>query len=69
MKNMLIKPSEEELKKDFAGGADYYIFNSGEYLCPTSNLLKGVSQTSKCCVSLNLSQRKMVILGNFILKK
>lgn len=29
MTNMLVKPTEEELEKDFADGADYYIFNAG----------------------------------------
>ena len=31
MKNMLIKPTPEELEADFADGADYYIFNAGEF--------------------------------------
>lgn len=29
MKNMLIRPTEEELKKDFSGDVDFYIFNAG----------------------------------------
>lgn len=29
MKNMLIRPTEEELKKDFNGDVDFYIFNAG----------------------------------------
>jgi phosphoenolpyruvate carboxykinase (ATP) len=62
MKNMMIKPTEEELKKDFADGADYYIFNAGEFPAPSTGILPGVSK-SGTCVSVNLSERKMVILG------
>jgi phosphoenolpyruvate carboxykinase (ATP) len=29
MKNMLIRPTEEELKRDFNGDVDFYIFNAG----------------------------------------
>lgn len=31
MTNMLIKPTQAELDRDFADGADYYIFNAGEF--------------------------------------
>ena len=59
MRNMLIKPSKKELQEDFAEGADYYIFNAGEFHANTS--VPGVN--IKTAVSLNFQQRKMVILG------
>lgn len=31
MNNMLIRPTPQELETDFADGADYYIFNAGEF--------------------------------------
>lgn len=31
MRNMLIVPTEEELKKDFNDGVDFHIFNAGEF--------------------------------------
>ena len=62
MRNMMIVPTEEELKKDFALGADYYIFNAGEYTAPTQKWIPGLGP-NKCCVSVNLSERRMVILG------
>ena len=30
MHNMLIRPTEEQLRTQFSDGADYYIFNAGE---------------------------------------
>lgn len=32
MTNMLIKPTPQELERDFSDGADYYIFNAGEFM-------------------------------------
>ena len=32
MTNMLIRPTAEQLNKDFSDGADYYIFNAGEFM-------------------------------------
>ena len=58
MRNMLIKPTEQELKTDFTD-IDYYIFNAGEYYA--SPLIKGV--TDKTSVSINFTERKAVILG------
>lgn len=54
MRNMLIRPTEEELKTDFADGADYYIFNAGEMPAPHGGVIKGLGD-NKCCVSVNLS--------------
>jgi phosphoenolpyruvate carboxykinase (ATP) len=59
MQNMLIRPTEEELKRDFSNGADYTIFNAGEF--PANSLTKGM--TSNTSVDLNLSTKEMVILG------
>lgn len=61
MKNMLIVPTEEELKNDFFGQnePDYVIYNAGEM---NAGLYEGV--TSKTSVSLNFSERKMCILGS-----
>lgn len=63
MRNMMIVPTEEELKKDFALGADYYIFNAGEYAAPTQKWIPGLGP-NKCCVSVNLSERRMTVLGS-----
>ncbi len=59
MHNMLVRPTEQELNDDFSDGADYYIFNAGEF--HANPLIKGV--TSNTAVSLNFQERKMVILG------
>jgi phosphoenolpyruvate carboxykinase (ATP) len=59
MRNMLIKPTNEELARDFVNGAEYNIFNAGEF--PASTLVPGIE--SKTCVTLNLSEKKFVILG------
>lgn len=40
MHNMLVRPTIQELEKDFADGADYYIFNAGE--CPANQSVPGV---------------------------
>jgi len=58
----MIVPTEEELKKDFALGADYYILNAGEYTAPTQKWIPGLG-ASKTCVSVNLSERRITILG------
>lgn len=60
MTNMLIMPNQEQLSTDFFGqnGPDYVIMNAGEM---SAGMYEGVG--SKTCVSLNFSERKMVILG------
>lgn len=64
MRNMLIVPTEQELREDFdAKGVDFHIVNSGEFPCPSSSLLKGTNPASRCNVSVNLSDRRMIILG------
>jgi len=59
MRNMLIVPTPEEITKEFSEDIDYHIVNAGEF--PASMRIKGV--TSETCVSLNFSERKVVILG------
>lgn len=58
MRNMLIRPTQAELKSDF-NDIDYHIFNSGEF--PATPLIEGV--TSNTNVSVSFTERKMVILG------
>lgn len=59
MKNMLIRPTNEELERDFQGEVDFHIFNAGEMSATTK--IPGVG--SDTCVSVNLTEKKMVILG------
>eukprot|EP01086_Lenisia_limosa_P006051 TRINITY_DN242_c0_g1_i2.p1 TRINITY_DN242_c0_g1~~TRINITY_DN242_c0_g1_i2.p1 ORF type:complete len:529 (+),score=148.57 TRINITY_DN242_c0_g1_i2:62-1648(+) len=57
MRNMLVRPTDDELK-DF-GEPDFTIYNAGEF--PASSMVKGVD--SKTSVSLNFAAREMVVLG------
>lgn len=59
MTNMLIRPTQAELDRDFQDGADYYIFNAGEFRA--SKHIPDV--VNDVAVSLNFEQGKMVILG------
>jgi len=61
MHNMLIRPTEEELKKDFSQGADFNIFNAGELAAP--NFIPEASKGSETCVAVDLTNRNMVIMG------
>lgn len=60
MHNMLVRPTMQELQEEFAEGADYYIFNAGEF--QANKHIPGVIGSE--AISLNLQQRKMVILGS-----
>jgi len=63
MRNMLVVPSDEELKEDFvANKIDIHVLNAGEFMAPVSPLIKGLGSDG-CCVSLNLSKNRMTILG------
>lgn len=43
MKNMLIEPTEDELKNDFdVNGVDFHILNAGEFPAPGSELIPGI---------------------------
>lgn len=59
MKNMLIVPTEAELAKDFNENVDFHIFNGGEF--PATTSIDGVA--TKTCVAVNLTEKKMTILG------
>lgn len=57
MRNMLIRPTEDELKS--FGEPDYIIFNAGAFPANKyTNLM-----TSKTSISLNFENREIVILG------
>jgi len=62
MRNMLVVPTEEELKKDFLDQVDFHIFNAGEMLAPAQSIIKGVGK-NRCCVAVNLSENRMSIMG------
>jgi len=61
MKNMLIRPTDEELKRDFVHdkNIDFHIFNAGELLAPQP--IPGTS--SPTSVQVNFSDRTLTILG------
>jgi len=64
MRNMMIMPTEEELREDFdKNGVDFHIFNAGEFPCPSSPLLEGVNPKNRCNVTVNLTDKRMIILG------
>ncbi|KAH7102869.1 ATP-utilizing phosphoenolpyruvate carboxykinase [Auriculariales sp. MPI-PUGE-AT-0066] len=57
MNNMLIRPTEEELK-DF-GEPDFIIYNAGQF--PANRFTKGMSSSTS--VEINFKRMEMVILG------
>ena len=57
MRNMLIRPTQEELER--FGEPDYVIINAGAF--PANRLTQGMSSTTS--VDLNFEDREMVILG------
>ncbi|KAJ3105410.1 Protein kinase C-like 1 [Phlyctochytrium planicorne] len=57
MRNMLIRPTDEELAT--FGEPDFTIFNSGEF--PANRFTTGMTSTTS--VSVNFKRREMVILG------
>ncbi len=57
MRNMLIRPTDEELKN--FGDPDFTIFNAGEF--PANRYTTGMTSTTS--VSVDFSRREMVILG------
>lgn len=56
MRNMLIRPSREELKSFHP---DYVIYNAGSF--PANRYTTGM--TSATSVSINFAEKEMVILG------
>jgi phosphoenolpyruvate carboxykinase (ATP) len=59
MRNMLIVPTQRELETDFSKGVDFHIFNAGDMFC--TKQIQGVG--SETCVSVDLTGRKMSIIG------
>lgn len=59
MKNMLIKPTEEELPLFHETQPDFYVYNSGEF--PSNPLTEGMTSTTS--VDVNMGTSEMVILG------
>ncbi|KAJ3177947.1 Protein kinase C-like 1 [Irineochytrium annulatum] len=57
MRNMLIRPTDEELAK--FGEPDFTIFNAGEF--PANRFTTGMTSTTS--VSVNFARKEMVILG------
>ncbi|EJD37525.1 hypothetical protein AURDEDRAFT_116763 [Auricularia subglabra TFB-10046 SS5] len=57
MNNMLIRPTEEELKN--FGEPDFIIYNAGQF--PANRFTKGMSSTTS--VEINFKRMEMVILG------
>jgi phosphoenolpyruvate carboxykinase (ATP) len=58
MRNMLIRPTEEELEN--FGTPDFTIFNAGEF--PANRYTTGMTSTTS--VSINFKRNEMVILGS-----
>jgi ATP-dependent phosphoenolpyruvate carboxykinase len=59
MKNMLIKPTVEELPLFHESQPDFYVFNAGEF--PSNPLTPGMTSTTS--VDVNMGAHEMVILG------
>jgi phosphoenolpyruvate carboxykinase (ATP) len=62
MKNMLIRPTQDELARDFADdkNIDFHVFNGGELHCPFP--LEGIPNSTS--VQCNLTDRTYTILGS-----
>lgn len=60
MRNMLIRPTPEQIERDFTQGADWTILNSGEF--PSDPNTPGV--VDDVSVNLNLTERKLMVLGS-----
>lgn len=60
MKNMLIRPTMEQIEKDFQKGADWTILNSAEFAADPQ--IPGVK--TNVSVNLNITERKLLVLGS-----
>ena len=60
MKQMLIRPTPEEIDHEFEDGADFTIINGGEFPADLNNN----SVTGECSVAVNLRKGEMAILGS-----
>jgi phosphoenolpyruvate carboxykinase (ATP) len=61
MRNMLIRPTMEQIEKDFKNGAEWTIINGGEFPADPANT-PGVKTTVS--VNLNIKERTLIILGS-----
>lgn len=59
MKNMLVKPTPEEMHLFHEKQPDFYVWNSGEF--PSNPLTEGM--TSRTSVDVNMGAKEMIILG------
>jgi len=61
MNNMLMRPSQEDLQRDFADDSkiDFHIYNAGEYTAPMP--IKDL--TSGTTIQVNLTDKHLTILG------
>lgn len=59
MKQMLIRPTPDQIDEEFSDGADFTIINGGEFPADPNNN----SVTGETCVSVNLRKGEMAILG------
>ena len=59
MKQMLIRPSPDEIDSAFSKGADFTIINGGEFPADPNN----DSVTGETSVAVNLKKGEMAILG------
>ena len=55
-----MRDTESRLQDSFSQGPDFTVINAGEY--PSCTLTEDV--TSKSCISVNFTQKEMVILGS-----
>jgi phosphoenolpyruvate carboxykinase (ATP) len=60
MRNMLIRPTMEQIEADFKEGADWTILNAGEF--PADPNVPGVKDDTS--VNLNIGERKLLVLGS-----
>jgi len=60
MKQMLIRPSPDEIDREFEDGADFTIINAGEFPADPNNN----SVTGETSVAVNLRKGEMAILGS-----
>jgi phosphoenolpyruvate carboxykinase (ATP) len=59
MRNMLVRPTQEELIEDFSKGVDFTVYNAGQF--PANPLLPGM--TADTSINLNFKKGEFCILG------
>lgn len=60
IKQMLIRDQEQMLQREFLNGPDFTVINSGEYYADPDT----EDMTSRTSISVNFSEKEMVILGS-----